>query len=474
LLGDQHRADCLGCYGNRDIRTPALDRLASDGTVYEESYCASPLCTPSRYSLLTGMYPHQHMGWSNRSTIPPAFDTFATILKKEGYRTAAVGKMHLTPTYQDIGFDEMLLAEQNGEGRFEDDYHRELKERGLIDRVDLTDQVQEYRKQADDEYWANFGAFVSDLPEEHHSTSWIGRHALDELEKWSADRPNLLMVSFIKPHHPFDPPRPWDRMYDPEKLTLLPGWTEECLPDDLRMHPGFFPHERLTAKKLREIMAYYYATISHIDHWIGRMIELLKSRGLYDDTLIVYTSDHGEYLGFHHLLLKQNYMYDPLVKVPLIIKWPDRPGGIRSDRLISNVDLAVTLIRQGGGEPAPYMAGMDIGNPESIRTHVFCEELRGRQYMVRTREHKLIWCAEESLSRLFDLSRDPLEMNNLFGDPSYAAECERLQRALSDMVLFRCPAPVHLDESARVLDKGRSHASERETVKQWIRSQMSG
>lgn len=476
IVSDQHRADCLGCCGNADVRTPALDSLAADGTVYEESYCTSPLCTPSRYSLLTGLYPHQHLGWSNVSTIPPGTETFASLARRAGYRTAAVGKMHLTPTYQEIGFDEMILAEQNGEGRFEDDYHHELSRHGLIDKVDLIDQVSRYRSNpqfADGEYWSSLGTRASDLPEYHHSTAWIGREAMKRIESWEDGQPQLLMVSFIKPHHPFDPPKPWDAMYDPDRLRLLPGYAESCPPGDLALHEGFFPHRSWSEPQLRRAMAHYYGAISHMDHYIGRILQLLKDRGLYEDTLIIFTSDHGEYMGFHHMLLKQNYAYDPLVKVPLIVKWPGLVrAGTRDARLVGGVDVTATIVAQAGAQPAHGMTGLHLADPAAKRPYVYCEELRGRQYMIRSREFKLILCEEEAKCRFFDLRSDPLEWNNLYGSGEYRKEIAELTEALMRWTLFSAPSPNYWNGNAPALEKGARRAQERDALKEWVDARM--
>lgn len=167
---DQLRIDCLGAYGNPDVKTPHIDHLASDGVRYTNSFCAFPVCTPSRYSLLSGRYVHEHGGWDNRSTLSPKIATFPRVFRAAGYRTKAVGKMHFTPTYLDAGFDELLLAEQDGPGRWDDDYHRYLMRLGLVDRNDLEGQRAEYRRDAPQEYWDQLHAMVSNLPEAHHST----------------------------------------------------------------------------------------------------------------------------------------------------------------------------------------------------------------------------------------------------------------------------------------------------------------
>jgi arylsulfatase len=429
---DQLRADCLGSSGNRDIKTPNIDRLAADGVRYTNSFCAFPVCTPSRYSLLSGQYVHQHAGWDNRSTLSPAIATFPKIFRAAGYRTKAVGKMHFTPTYLDVGFDELLLAEQDGPGRWDDDYHRYLMRLGLLDRNDLEDQRSEYRQKAGPAYWDTFGAMVSNLPEAHHSTTWIAERAMEAVRSWDAQSSCLLMVGFIKPHHPFDPPAPWHAMYEPPKLSILPGWTQEPLGHDLKLSRGYFPNARLSEDKLRRVMAYYYATISQIDHNVGRLIALLKERGLYDNTLIVFTGDHGEYLGYHHMLLKGNQMYDPLVKVPLVIKWPGgRGAGAVAPRLVSNIDLAPTLCRAAGLQPASSMCGEDLGQEAPGRDIVFCEAGPARA-MARTRSHKLLTGAASGETLFFNLAEDPCELHNLAGSAHAEPEFQRLRAAIAN------------------------------------------
>lgn len=435
---DQHRMDCIGAYGNSDIKTPHIDSLAADGVRYDNSFCPFPVCTPSRYSLLCGQYVHEHRGWTNRSTLAPDIETFPKILRAAGYRTKAVGKMHFTPTYLDAGFDELVLAEQDGPGRWDDDYHRYLMNQGLVDRNDLEDQlVDEYRPHAPKEYWDTFGALVSNLPEEHHSTTWIAEQAMQSLRAWDNKGGQLLMAGFIKPHHPFDPPVPWHQTYIPEKLSILPGWTRQCLSDDFQYSRGYFPNDKLTEPVLRRVMAYYYATISQIDHHVGRMSELLKQKELYDDTLIVYTADHGEFMGFHHMLLKGNYMYDPLVKVPLIIKWPGNElSDTVSQRMVNNIDLAPTLCLAAGCPPGSKMQGKALQNRDDGHKFIFAESNAGQQVMVRSRTHKLILAAPRNKNLFFDLSKDPLEMNSVYDSPKYRDDVRKMTDALSE---WRCP-----------------------------------
>lgn len=471
IMSDQHRYDCLGCYGNLDIKTPHLDHLSADGVVYDNSFCASPMCTPSRYSILTGLYPHQHMGWNNKTTIPAGLEPFPDLLKKGGYQTKLVGKMHMTPTYMDVGFEKMELAE-HGNGKFEDDYHRYLQEHDLIDKYDFWDNYGDFKGLASESYNQAFGAVESELPEEHYSTTWIGDRALSSIEDWDPDDREFLTVSFLKPHHPFDPPAPWSSMYNPEELSLLPGWTEACIEYDQQFNKGHRPNKEMTEPVLRQIMAYYYATISQIDHYVGKMVELLKARGLYDNTLIIYTSDHGEYMGFHHMVGKLNYMYDPVVKVPLIVKHPQQLyKGSRTDALVNNIDLAPTLLNQAGCSSSKYMPGIDFFKHSKGSDYVFSEQNRGRQYMVRSKSYKLIFGRDGVLPLFFDLKKDPFELNNLYKHKDYQEFIQEHKEAIFRMMFFDATTPLHLDESYPTID-GVPDSEQKQELEQWFRQKL--
>lgn len=464
---DQLRFDCLGAYGNEQVNTKNINMLAKDGTLYTNSFCSSPSCTPSRYSLLTGLYPHQHQGHTNESTIPFGTETLPGLLKDNGYHTKLIGKMHFTPTYLDIGYGEMELAEQTPDGRYEDDYHLFLKSKGYVDEVDALDQIDELRMKGSEKYWKRFGAVESNLPLEYDSTYWIGKKAIDSIRKWDERTSHFLTVGFIKPHHPFDPPKPWSSYYNPNNLTLLDGWVEECLPRDLEKHEGFFKHKNLTKQSLKDIMAYYYANISHIDEQIGQVIKTLKEKGLYENTLIIFTSDHGEFMGFHHLLLKSNHMYDPVMKVPLIIKYPYQTNkGTISDKLISNIDIAPTILSLSGSKIGDFMNGIKINHTTEERKWIFAQGDRGKDYMIRTSCNKLLWNNETDKSLFFNLNNDPLEFVNLYNAPDYKDLIREHKNALINMVLFQSPAPVHLNKQAPTIKK-TSHS-----IKDWVMGQM--
>ncbi len=448
-MADQHRWDCIGFNGNKQIKTPHLDALAADGVNYPHTICPFPVCTPSRYSLVSGQYVHQHGGYTNHCTLDPSIATYPRLLRQHGYKTKAVGKMHFTPTYLDVGFEEMELCEQDGDGRYADDYHRALVREGVVDAIDLYDQRSEYRKRAPQEYWDTYGAMTSDLPEEWHSTTWVGDRAVSTLRKWNSQS-NLLIASFVKPHHPFDPPAPWSEMYDPYQLELLPGWTES-VPDYDPQH-AYFDNTSLTEASMRMIMSKYYGAVSHIDHQVGRMVEALRQLNLYDDTMILYLSDHGEYLGFHHMILKHGHPYDPLLRVPLLIKYPgNRHPGYTSDTLANLVDIAPTILQQASVQPAETMVGLNLMDEHEQREYSFSENLPSGFYTARTHTHKLIWDRDPAKSQFFDLLADPTELDNLIDDPASQPLIREFRSAISRWMLFDSPSALRIHEHAPVI-----------------------
>ena len=411
VLADQFRADCLGVAGHPDLRTPSLDALARDGIHYPNSFCVAPLCTPSRYTLLTGYLPAQHGVHGNNQPLGRGLTTLPERARSAGLRTAAVGKMHFTPTYMDAGFDIMRLCEQNGDGRLIDDYHGELIAAGLIDGVDLIDQRADYRRRANADYRNAFGTATSDLPEEWHSTTWTANQAIGLIDDSWTDGGQLMYLSFVKPHHPFDPPSPWDQQYDPSRLTILPGYTDTVPPHDVEA--GYFDNRALSPSALRTVMAAYYGTISHLDFQLGRVIQRLRDLDAYQNTMIIFTSDHGEYLGFHHMLLKAGPMYDPVVQVPLIVKPAQaQHDGAASDgprvdqRLTSGQDIVPTTLTGLGIRPAPDLDGHDLLDQDWRRDIVQTQSQHG--HMARSASAKLI--TTEAGSMIFDLTADPLEL----------------------------------------------------------------
>ncbi len=259
------------------------------------------------------------------------------------------------------------------------------------------------------------------------------------------------MAGFIKPHHPFDPPEKWAAMYDAEETEILPGWTDECFSHDLARSRGYFPHVELTEAKIKKATAYYYAGITQIDHFVGKMTSLLKQKKMYDKTMIIFTSDHGEYLGFHHMLLKGNYNYDPLAKVPLIIKYPGQAsGGQVNNELVSTIDLAPTILKTAHLQPAPRMSGLNLAEIRTPRKILIAENSRDT-IMARSHTKKLIVKMKQNkpvIGLLFDLEKDPLELNNLYDNPAYAEHQSQLFSAIESWLKDTTPVEQYLDQNA--------------------------
>ena len=482
LHADQHRADTIGCYGNPEVNTPHIDKLAQDGTRYDQSFCCFPICTPSRYSLLSGRYVHEHCGWSNFSTLNPSLATFPQLLRANGYRTTAIGKMHFTPTYLDVGFDRMLLAEQAGEGRWDDDYHRALRAAGFVDAVDLIDQTREFSQYKHDDLQLEMVSCRSNLPEELHSSTWIGNQCLQEIEQWDPAGGNLLMAGFIKPHHPQDPPEPWDGMYNANAMTLLAGTTEHFFDRDIDYHDNPRGSARENSdEQLRYFLAMYYANISQVDHQIGRIIKRLKEQNVYDNTLIIYTSDHGEYAGFHRMILKCGYPYDPIMRVPLIIKYPHDIAQQRVDtRLVNNIDIMPSILDCAGLITPDELPGKALKKDGVGHTNIFaeygCEESNtGHTVMARNKTHKLIECNNGKESLLFDLQEDPHETKNLYRDPTYAAVKTSLQDAITKWRGEEWKQDIYLNHQAPIAPYANPPVnieSHRAELKAWNHQQM--
>jgi arylsulfatase A-like enzyme len=477
-MTDQHRFDALGCAGNPDVRTPNIDRIAREGVRYENAFCPYPICTPSRYSIFSGLYVHQHSAPNNDTTLDPSIPTWPKVLRAAGYRTAAVGKMHMLPTYLDIGFDEMDLAEQAGDGRWDDDYHRYLMQHDLADITDIEDQVREFNEHMRPEYIQSKGCLPCNLDEPHDHTTWIGNRAIERISHWGSHAPSALCVSFIRPHHPMNPPQPWADMYDPNRIQLLPGYTEAPLERNTAYHRGWRQQAAggLSEANIRLATARYYGSISQIDAQVGRLIAELQARGLYDNTMIVFTADHGEYMGYQHLIGKLNYLYDPLVKVPLIIRQPrgSTSAEVRS-RQVSLIDLAPTICSAAGLSMPTPTPGVDLTRPDAGHDRIFCQFL-AHTIMVRTADHKLIRSRKQGCESLFfDLRHDPYEQRTRMADPGCAEEVKGLSAAIDEWRPGGWDIRKHVDPSApqiRQPNVPRDLESHRRRVKDYFGRKM--
>lgn len=459
ICTDQQRFDALGAYGNDEIHTPHLDRLAEQGVLFENCYVNSPVCGPSRASLMSGRYVHAHGAWANGVGLPAHERLFSRDLADHGYDCGLVGKFHvggacsggrLEPRLDD-GFRVFRWAHDPYPGSSENAYHRWLR----AVRPDLYDSAVQ----------AGAGTGFDAMPTEFHYSRWIGNETIDYLRR-SRDpgKPFFFVANFFDPHHGFGAPKEYADAYrdkplrrpvtrDQELAGKPPVLTEAS-------HRSYAGHARgyveYTESELHDVKVNYYAMVSLVDDEVGRILAALDETGLAENTLVVFTSDHGEMLGDHQLMLKGPMMYECAVRVPLLMRWPaGLPAGERRAELVQWIDLASTFLAAAGAPPLPRGQGLDLlplarGEQDApVRGWALCEYRNsGHPYpepvhttMLRRDHWKIVvYHGAPSTTRartgeLYDLDRDPAELDNLWDDPAHVAVRAELQESLLDVLV---------------------------------------
>lgn len=416
ITNDQHRSDCLGCYGNPVIRTPNTDRLAAQGVRFTNHFVHAPQCVPSRVSLHTGRYPHVHRVPTNAYVLPDTEDTLAKTLNAIGYSTACVGEMPFAPRSYTGGFQKVLASNR--------EYDAFLASHGL-----------EFPK-THGPFQARPVPWTDDLDE----TAFFTGHARQFL-KDHREKPFFLHVNFRRPHHPFNPPAPFDKMYAgtnfPASHTRT-GEMENKPPQQkaaLENSVGF-DLRTMTPSDLDLVKAYYYGMISENDKYIGLLLDELKSQGLEDRTVVVFNADHGEMLGDHGLLFKGSYMYDAVTRVPLILRAPGKiAGGTVVDSLVEEVDVMPTLLDLLGAAQPFGVQGKSLAplmrNPKAKHKEAVFSEFPTIR-MARTRDWKLVHYSKANFGELYHLTEDPYELTNLYADAKYASARADMEGVLFD------------------------------------------
>ena len=416
ITNDQHRSDCLGCYGNPVIQTPHTDHLASQGVRFASHFVHAPQCVPSRVSMHTGRYPHVHRVPTNSYLLPDSEDTLAKTLNAAGYRTACVGELPFAPQSYTGGFQQVLASNP--------EYDQFRAAHGL--------------RHPDGE--APFQARPAPWSDDLDETAFFAGHARDFL-KANRETPFFLHVNFRRPHHPFDPPAPFDRMYLGANFPpshVRPGEMETKPPAQraaLENSVGF-DLRTLTPAALDRVKAYYYGMISENDKYIGAILDELKAQGLDGRTIVVFNADHGEMLGDHGLLFKGSYMYDGVTQVPLVIRAPGKiPAGTVVDSLVEEVDLMPTLLDLLGVKAPLGVQGKSllpvIRSPKTKHKDAVFAEFPTIK-MARTREWKLVHYPKAKYGELYHLSADPYELTNLWAEPKYAQARAEMESLLAD------------------------------------------
>jgi len=514
FINDQHRADHLGCYGNEIVQTPNIDGIAARGTRFDRFYVACPICMPNRGTLMTGRMPSLHGVRQNGIPLSRQAVTFTELLRAAGYRTALMGKSHLQsisanpievglpqpdpdkvqppealaearrnqwldgrydqelpPTWKGeagfepelpfYGFDEIALAIGHGD-KVTGHYSRWLAERHSDpDSLRGPDNALPANREI-----ASPQAWRTRIPEELYPTTFVAEKTVEFIERQAKSgdgKPFFLQCSFPDPHHPFTAPGRYFDMYDPADVPTPEAFhhPKEKLPpqlaeihrerDEGRAQKGGQRAFACTEEEARHAIALNYGGITMIDDAIGRVLKSLEESGLADNTVVIFTTDHGDFMGDHQLMLKAALHYQGLIRVPCI--WSDPADAGRpdsSDAYAGTLDIANSVLERAGiagfngmqGKSLPAMAAAGEGHDGMI-----VEEDQRRGYMgfepnFRARtlvadNWRITMYSQADWGELYDLTSDPNEFENLWDDPAHAGKrmemTERLARRMIDL-----------------------------------------
>ncbi len=433
---DQQRFDTIGALGNRHVRTPAIDGLVRDGAAFTHAYCQSPICTPSRASFMTGMYPSRvHNTRNGNETFPASPPLLSKLIADSGYDCGMVGKFHLTS------------SGNRTEPRLDDGFsYWKFSHAPRDDWAEGHDYADWVRAQGGD---LDAMRHSADGVRPHlHQTKWASDQAIEFISRERAT-PWLACVNIYDPHPPFIPPREYERRFS---AADMPG--PHFVPSDLRQQAKLaaveFQDELRTPEEhdARAQQARYYAMVAQMDEQFGRILMALDESGQRDDTLIIFTSDHGDALGDHGLMHKGCRFYEGLTRVPLIFSWPARARpGLVSDALVELLDMSATVVEATGLDQPEYMQGRSLmpilggdADPGHHRDFVRCEYFDAIDAeradgsgtfatMYRDRRYKLCNYHTQGLGELYDLQEDPWEFEDLWDDPAHASIRHELVQA---------------------------------------------
>ena len=425
LFTDQQRFDTIAALGNPTIKTPALDRLVSEGTAFTQAYTPSPVCMAARCAIVTGQPPHL-TGCTANNPMPQDRASFMQHLSQSGYQTAGIGKMHFSPDPHKMwGYEHRVFSEEGASP--DDEFVAYLNQQGY-------DHVQDPHGVRSEYYYL---PQPSQLRAEHHHTHWIADRSIDFLRDRDQNRPFFLWSSFIKPHPPFENPTPWNKLYRASEMLLpfRPAGYENLL--------SFWNHVQnrykyrdagIDDQLMRTMRAAYYAAISFIDYNVGRILDALGDE--IDNTLILFSADHGELLGDYGSVGKR-VMLDAAARVPLLARYPrEFAAGERVDAPTSLLDIWPTALTAAGNESIHSSdegeALQRVADGSTARKMVYSQFSEGRYglYMVTDGRYKYIYSAADEKEWLFDRQRDLDERHNFAYNPSYHAETTRLRSTL--------------------------------------------
>ncbi len=511
IMVDQARNDFFGCYGNKIIKTPNIDALAARGAVFDQMYVANPFCMPSRSAIMTGRMPSANGARTNGTPLSLDARTFVGSLLEDGYETALIGKCHLQnmtglprahtpddierfkldangypnqPTKSrlmgpDYESENSRLWHQDGNHTVKTPYYGFSQvnlctlhsdnvggeyRRWLESRIGDPDKIKGAKNGLDKGDYSAPQAWRTAIKEEHYSTSYIGEQTINWLKDHSrndTEKPFFLHCSFPDPHHPFAPPGKYWDMYDPAEMKLPENFGKGSgavlnhmrseLEDGTAGRESTLPYA-VSEKEAREAIALTYGMVTMIDDWVGNIMSSLDELGLADNTVIIFSSDHGEYMANHGIMLKGPLHYQGLVRIPFIWCDPKDKNPSRINALCSAIDIAPTVV-EASKAPAYYgiqgisLANLINGEKSSHRDSVLIEDDREVIYLgfeepqrVRTmvtNNYRMSMTLPANIFELYDLKSDPLEINNIWDHPDYEnariQETERFLKLMSEM-----------------------------------------
>lgn len=507
FITDQHRADHLGCYGNDVVQTPNIDALAARGKRYDRFYVANPVCMPNRASLMTSRMPTGHGVYSNGTPLGEGSRTFVQRLREEDYQTALIGKSHLqtfsgvhAPFKPDperyLTDDNDVVSEAEYPNRRGPQYLKEDPQSWQepsfcvetpfygFDHVDLVtghaDEVggdyenwlmaqpgdwnnRRGRKHGHyDERISTPQAWLTQLPEELYPTAYIGQQTEAYLKaRKPDDMPFFVQCSFPDPHHPFTPPGKYWDMYDPDTIALPKSYRRGDMPVERHLYQqhadGTADRETqmpyaANEREIREAIALTYGMITMIDDQVGRVMAALEATGEADNTLVIFTTDHGDYMGDRGLLLKGPHHLHGLLRVPFIWVDPGADGPAVTDELAQTIDIGTSILGYAGIKMDYGVQGRILEQDEAPdalliedsrqRVNFGFDRFQGLRTLITDR-HRLTIGAPDAGNELFDLKQDPMEHENLWGNPEHLSlQAELTEKLVAKMIAMQDPVPL--------------------------------
>jgi len=460
-MSDQHNAGSMSCAGHPNVRTPNLDRVAAAGIRFTRAYCNNPICAPSRASFVTGQYPHTHglLGNDIFEMEDRNPNTMGAIFRRQGYQTAVVGKSHLIKRWDEEAYEHIRycdLCDANRRDPTTHHYFRYLMECGLADRYEDGTLPRGHEARVK-------GCAVAGLPYEHSIEHWTGEESLAFLRNRDRRRPFLLHMTFERPHPNWTPSAEHASLYNPADIQLGPDhvdWWQnqwagrpEFIMRMVRNRMG-----RWTMDDLKKALAYHFALVTVIDMEMGRVLDYLRETGDLENTIIVYTADHGDFAGDHGICDKNLGIYESIHRIPFLLSYPGGPKGVTRDAIIESVDLLPTLCELAEVPAPPDMDGRAIlaeaegrgmGRDRAICEWDFPAPQR-RVNAIRTERYRLVYYSHKLGGELYDHASDPYEMHNRWDDATYRdARLELLERLFDEINQYTLKSDMDTDVANR-------------------------